>query len=101
MSPAAPAKYPRPIEETQSLGARGVGQSEENAPGRAIAPRRSCHSAVDLILPSWMTLEMIVPENTPFGKVTWRCSSVHALSYGTDGYDAYKIVKKPCAARAD
>lgn len=33
-------------------------------------PRSSCHSAVLLILPSLTTLEMIVPENTPLGKVT-------------------------------
>lgn len=32
--------------------------------------RRSCHSAVFLMSLLWMTLEIIVPENTPFGKVT-------------------------------
>lgn len=40
-----------------------------NTPGNAMAPKRSCHSAVRLILPSWMMLAIIVPENTPFGNV--------------------------------
>ena len=42
-----------------------------STPGSAMLPRRSCHSAVLLILPFLTTLEMIVPENTPFGKVTF------------------------------
>lgn len=41
-----------------------------NTPGSAMAPRRSCHSAVRLISASLITLAMIVPENTPFGNVT-------------------------------
>ena len=40
------------------------------APGRAMAPSSSCHSAVCLMSPSLITLEMIVPENTPLGNVT-------------------------------
>lgn len=40
------------------------------SPGNAIAPRRSCHSAVCLMSPFFMTLEMIVPEKTPLGNVT-------------------------------
>ena len=43
-------------------------------PGNAMAPRRSCHSAVCLRSPSLMMLEMIVPEKTPLGNVT--CSRV-------------------------
>lgn len=38
-------------------------------PGSAIAPRSSWNSAVLLMSPSWIMLAMIVPENTPFGKV--------------------------------
>jgi len=38
-------------------------------PGNAMAPRRSCHSAVRFKSPSWIILEIIVPENTPFGNV--------------------------------
>lgn len=49
-------------------------RSQRNAPtktpGRAMAPSRSCHSAVFLMSLLWMMLEMMVPENTPFGKVT-------------------------------
>lgn len=39
-------------------------------PGSVIEERRSCHSAVFLMSLLWMTLEIIVPENTPLGKVT-------------------------------
>ena len=35
-----------------------------------MAPSSNCHSAVFFTSPLWMTLEMIVPENTPLGKVT-------------------------------
>ena len=41
-------------------------------PGSAIAPKRSCHSAVFLRSEFLMTLEMIVAEKTPLGKVTCR-----------------------------
>lgn len=40
------------------------------APGRAMAPNNSCHSAVCLMSPLLMTLEIMVPENTPLGNVT-------------------------------
>lgn len=49
---------------------QGFKGSTSGIPGSAMAPSNSCHSAVCLILPSWMTLEIIVPENTPLGKVT-------------------------------
>ena len=42
-----------------------------NTPGSAIAPRSNCHSAVCLISLFLITLEMIVPEKTPLGKVTF------------------------------
>ena len=35
-----------------------------------MAPNNSCHSAVCLMSPLWITLEIMVPEKTPFGKVT-------------------------------
>lgn len=76
----------------------------ENSPGRAIAPRRSCHSAVDLMLPSWMTLEMIVPENTPFGKVTCGDSSVrpHPQAHRYDErHGTHKVIKEPCTTCSD
>ena len=46
-------------------------QAPMSTPGSAMLPRRSCHSAVLLMLPFLTTLEMMVPENTPFGKVTF------------------------------
>jgi hypothetical protein len=40
-------------------------------PGNAIAPSNNWNSAVFLMLPSLMTLDMMVPEKIPLGKVTW------------------------------
>jgi hypothetical protein len=39
-------------------------------PGSVMEERSSCHSAILLMSPLWMTLEMMVPENIPFGKAT-------------------------------
>lgn len=59
-------------------------------PGKAILPSSSCHSAVLLMLPFFTTLDMIVPEKTPLGNVTYTmvikyipCGeiSIHTKSY--------------------
>lgn len=62
-------------------------------PGNAIVPRRSCHSAVLLISPSWITLDIIVPENTPFGKVIYAWTWIRMIHQRKK--QEYEIVKKP------
>ena len=64
-------------------------------PGRASAPRRSCHSAVRLISLSWMTLEMIVPENTPFGKVTLIRKSGISKLLQENRFGSYEVIQEP------
>jgi hypothetical protein len=39
-------------------------------PGSAMEERSSCHFAVFVMSPSWMTLEIRVAENTALGKIT-------------------------------
>lgn len=65
-----------------------------NTPGSAIAPKRSCHFAVLLISAFLTTLEVIVPEKTPLGKVTCASSDqVLGIMNGTVRTD--KVVWEP------
>ena len=56
-------------------------------PGSAIEERRSCHSAVFLTSLLWMTLEIIVPENTPLGKVTKSYKNLNRVNIVNKPYD--------------
>lgn len=67
-------------------------------PGNAIVPRRSCHSAVLLISPSWITLDIIVPEKTPFGKVIYAWTCIREIIHQRKK-TKYEIVKKPTRRR--
>ena len=64
-------------------------------PGRAIAPRRSCHSPVCRIVPSCTTEEMIVPEKTPLGKVT---KSIYVSFYTSVSTGGSLTVEEPSTA---
>ena len=60
---------------------RGLHRSAPiKTPGSAMEERRSCHSAIFLMSLSWMTLEMMVPENTPLGKVTKSYKNLNSIS---------------------
>jgi hypothetical protein len=62
-------------------------------PGSAMEERRSCHSAVFLMSLLWMTLEIIVPENTPLGKVTKSYKNLRSVKGKT--YSAIKPYHAP------
>lgn len=63
-----------------------------NTPGSAIAPRRSCHSAILSISASLITLEMMVPEKTPLGNVTCDDNNQSAFQLSVDVMETDEVV---------
>lgn len=59
-----------------------MGDTNTKTPGRAIVVRSNCHSAVSLIPPEEVTLEMMTPEKTPFGNVIYNWRSTASYAYG-------------------
>ena len=58
-----------------------------------MAPSSSCHSAVFFRSPFLITLEIIVPEKTPLGNVTY--TPLNKPCRGRERNASHKVVKEP------